>query len=55
MSKYIPLTGLVAAPFSPFDSEGSLNLRMVEKLAASLLTNGVTGAFVCGTTGEDFR
>jgi N-acetylneuraminate lyase len=52
MSKYIPLTGLVAAPFSPFDSKGSLNLRMVEKLAASLRTNGVTGAFVCGTTGE---
>ncbi|HEX5175666.1 MAG TPA: dihydrodipicolinate synthase family protein [Chthoniobacteraceae bacterium] len=52
MSKNIPLTGLVAAPFSPFDSKGTLNLRLVEKLAASLATNGVAGAFVCGTTGE---
>jgi N-acetylneuraminate lyase len=52
MSKNIPLTGLVAAPFSPFDSKGALNLRLVEKLAASLTTNGVAGAFVCGTTGE---
>jgi hypothetical protein len=33
MSKYTPLTGLVAAPFSPFDAKGALNLRLVEKLA----------------------
>jgi N-acetylneuraminate lyase len=29
-----------------------LNLPLVEKQAASLVANGVTGAFVCGTTGE---
>jgi N-acetylneuraminate lyase len=52
MSKYTPLTGLVAAPFSPFDAKGALNLRLVEKLASSLVKNGVSGAFVCGTTGE---
>jgi N-acetylneuraminate lyase len=52
MSQYPPLLGLVAAPFTPFDAKGALNLRMVEKQAASLVKNGVTGAFVCGTTGE---
>jgi N-acetylneuraminate lyase len=47
-----PLTGLIAAPFTPFHADGSLNLATIEKQAASLATNGVTGAFVCGTTGE---
>ena len=47
-----PLTGLIAAPYTPLHADGSLNLPVIEKLAASLLANGVTGAFVCGTTGE---
>src|SRR5687768_10736869 len=52
MSKYAPIVGLVAAPFTPFDDHGALNLRMVERQAASLVANRVIGAFVCGTTGE---
>src|SRR5438105_15938504 len=47
-----PLTGLIAAPFTAFHDDGSLNLALIEKQAASLLANGVTGAFICGTTGE---
>src|SRR5258706_199283 len=47
-----PLTGLIAAPYTAFHADGSLNLPMIEKQAASLIANGVTGAFVCGTTGE---
>ncbi|MEI9893294.1 MAG: dihydrodipicolinate synthase family protein [Chthoniobacter sp.] len=47
-----PLTGLVAAPYTPFHADGSLNLPVIDQLAASLVANGVTGAFVCGTTGE---
>jgi N-acetylneuraminate lyase len=47
-----PLTGLIAAPYTAFHSDGSLNLSMIEKQAGSLIANGVTGAFVCGTTGE---
>ena len=46
------LKGLIAAPFTPFRKDGGLNLPMVEKLAASLVANKVSGAFVCGTTGE---
>ncbi len=46
------LKGLIAAPFTPFRKNGGLNLPMVEKLAASLVANKVSGAFVCGTTGE---
>lgn len=46
------LTGLIAAPYTPLHNDGSLNLPMIEKLAESLVRSGVTGAFVCGTTGE---
>ncbi len=46
------LSGLIAAPYTPLHQDGSLNLPMIDKLAGSLVSNGVTGAFVCGTTGE---
>jgi N-acetylneuraminate lyase len=46
------LTGLVAAPHSPFHSDGALNLDAVEKQAEHLVRNCITGAFICGTTGE---
>ena len=46
------ITGLVAATHSPFHEDGSLNLAIVEKQAAHLLANGVTTAFICGSTGE---
>jgi N-acetylneuraminate lyase len=53
MSNSIPtLTGLISAPFTAFHPDGSLDLQSIEKQAASLVTNGVAGAFVCGTTGE---
>lgn len=50
--KIIPLTGLVAAPFTPFHPDGSLDTSPVGRQAANLIADGVTGAFVCGTTGE---
>lgn len=46
------LTGLVAAPFTPMDSKGNLNLEIVGRYAEKLKKDGVGGAFVCGTTGE---
>lgn len=46
------LNGLIAAPFTPFDAHGSVNLDLVPALADQLKANGVAGAFVCGTTGE---
>ena len=46
------LTGLIAAPHTPFHADFSLNLRCVNGQAAHLAANGVAGAFVAGTTGE---
>ena len=46
------LTGLIAAPHTPFNSDFSLNLDCVPKQAAHLVATGVKGAFVAGTTGE---
>ena len=46
------LTGLIAAPHTPFHADFSLNLRCVDGQAAHLAANGVAGAFVAGTTGE---
>ena len=46
------LTGLIAAVHTPMNSDGSLNLSVIEKQAESLMANGVNGAFVCGTNGE---
>lgn len=46
------LTGLIAAPFTAMDEDGSVNLDTIEKQAKLLIDNGVKGAFICGTTGE---
>ena len=46
------LTGLIAAPYTPFDESGDLRLATIEKQCAKLHSAGVSGAFVCGTTGE---
>jgi N-acetylneuraminate lyase len=43
---------LIAAPFTPMNSDGSLNRSIVPEQAAQLVFNGVRGAFLCGTTGE---
>ncbi len=44
--------GLIAAPFSPFHADHSLNLDAIEPYAEWLVSQNVIGAFVCGTTGE---
>ena len=44
--------GLVAAPFTPFNPDLSLNLGVIERFSSYLASVGVTGVFVCGTTGE---
>lgn len=47
------MRGLIAAPYTPFDRQtGDLNLSIVDRYAESLVRAGVTGAFICGTTGE---
>jgi N-acetylneuraminate lyase len=48
----VKLHGLVAATYTPFKADGSLNLAAVEAQAAQLLENQVPVAFIAGTTGE---
>lgn len=46
------LTGLVAAPFTAMHEDGSVNLALIKNQANALVAEGVSGAFICGTTGE---
>lgn len=53
MDKKIPhLNGLIAATYTAFASDGALNLDEIDRQAAVLIGDKVTGAFICGTTGE---
>src|SRR5687768_17224907 len=46
------LSGLIAAPFTPMREDGSLNLDIIPAYYELLRSNGVAGAFICGSTGE---
>jgi N-acetylneuraminate lyase len=48
------LSGLISAPFTPMLADGSINWDLIPQLADWLAGNGVTAAFICGTTGEGF-
>jgi N-acetylneuraminate lyase len=46
------MEGLIAAAFTPFHEDGSLNLEMIPSLVDKLVADGVKGIFVCGSNGE---
>jgi N-acetylneuraminate lyase len=46
------LSGLIAAPHTPMDAQGTIQFAVIEKQAEWLVRSGVSGAFICGTTGE---
>lgn len=46
------LQGLIAAPFTPMDKSGNINLSQIPAYYRFLKHNGITGAFICGSTGE---
>ena len=46
------LEGLIAAPFTPMHPDGTLNLDLIPAYYALLKENNITGAFICGSTGE---
>ncbi len=52
MIKIDKYEGLVAAPFTPMDNEGNLNLEMVPEYYSFLEKNGIVGAFINGSNGE---
>ena len=43
---------LIAAPFTPLDRDGRLHTAVIDDYAAHLVRNGISGVFICGTTGE---
>ena len=43
---------LIAAVLTPMRENGEINIPAVDNYAEFLIKRGVTGAFVCGTTGE---
>ena len=52
MRNYQRLKGLIAASFTPMDKKGAINLSAIDKYADLMADSGMTGVFVCGTTGE---
>jgi N-acetylneuraminate lyase len=52
MPRFPHRSGFIAAPFTPFHPDGSLRLEVIPQQAQALAANGVSGAFVCGSTGE---
>lgn len=46
------IDGLIAAPFTPFNEKGEITLERIPEYYESLKKNKVTGAFICGSTGE---
>lgn len=47
-----PITGLIAAPFTPMDKNGGINTAIIPEYYKFLRDNRVAGAFICGSTGE---
>ena len=43
---------LIAAPFTPFDQQGEIQYDRIPAQARFLESQGISGVFVCGTTGE---
>jgi len=50
--KFDHIAGLIAAPFTPLQPDGTLHLALIPSYARMLYQNGVAGAFICGSTGE---
>lgn len=46
------LKGIFAAMVTPYREDGSVDLSSVRRLTQHMLSNGVDGILVCGTTGE---
>ncbi|WP_052273420.1 dihydrodipicolinate synthase family protein [Flavihumibacter solisilvae] len=46
------IEGLIAATFSTFRKDGSLDLDLIPSLVEKLIEDGIRGVFICGTNGE---
>jgi N-acetylneuraminate lyase len=50
--QYSKIEGLIAATFTPMHTDGSINLEPIGAYYKYLVENGLSGAFINGTTGE---
>ena len=48
------ITGLIDAPFTPFDARGEVNAEPIGRYAAMLQKAGMKGVFVNGSSGEGY-
>lgn len=46
------ISGLLAAPFTPMRPDGAIDTDKIPAMVDLLVHNGITGIFVCGSTGE---
>ena len=46
------MNGLIAASFTPFNEDGSINFEMIPEVVDKLIADGLKGIFVCGSNGE---
>lgn len=47
-----PMKGIIAAAVTPLNNDGSVNLNAIRPIVDRLLNTGVSGFYVCGSTGE---
>lgn len=47
MKNYQRLKGMVAATFTPFNTDGELNLPIISQYADQMATSQMAGVFVC--------
>ncbi len=52
MKSYQRLKGLIAATFTPFSLNGDVDYSVIDIYAQHIADSGISGVFVCGTTGE---
>ncbi len=50
--KFNKIKGLIAAPFTPMNPDGSVNTIPILPYTNKLKIDGLSGVFICGTTGE---
>lgn len=46
------LTGLIAATYTPFHPDGSVNLSLIPQMTDHMIERGASGFYICGSTGE---
>jgi N-acetylneuraminate lyase len=46
------ITGLIAATFAAYNEDGSINTAIIPAIVEKMITDGLSGVYICGTNGE---